>query len=168
MRTVYATIVALSSLFYVRDISIIMIDKKTYWIVFKNAGDNPPWWTLFMKAGFEHCLILTQDEFNWFTLDPTRRNLDFLILYYSPKYNFPHELRTKTKVKIIKITMAPLKKDILVTKFFLINCVTMVKYIMGLHIRASTPWQLYKKLRRLRNDFKGKEKLGIDSIKFLF
>ena len=136
--------------------------------MFKNAGDSPPWWTLFMKSGFEHCLILTQDEFNWFTIDPTRRNLDFLILYYDPIYNFPHELRTKTNVKIIQITMSPPKKEILMTKFFLINCVTIVKYIIGLHMRAYTPWQLYKKLRRLRTDLPGREKLGIESIKFLF
>ena len=168
MRAVYSRYLELSSLFFVRDISNIMIDKKTYWIVFKNAGDNPPLWSFFMKSGFEHCLILTQDEFNWYICDPTRRQLTFEILYYSPIYNFPHQLRTKTKTKIIQITMSPPKKNFIMRKLFLYNCVTIVKYFIGLNLCVFTPWQLYKKLRKLHTDLEGRTKAGIESIEFLF
>ncbi len=132
MRLLYSINLELSSLFFVRHIAKIMLNKKTYWIVFKNAGDSPAWWTLFMKSGFEHCLILTQDEFNWYICDPTCRRLTFEILYYNPTYNFPHALRTQAKTKIIQITMSPLKKNFILRKLFLYNCVTMVKYFIGL------------------------------------
>ena len=136
--------------------------------MFKNAGDYPPWWSFILKTGYEHCLILTQDEFNWYICDPTRRQLTFEILYYSSTYNFPHTLRTKTKTKIIQITMNPSKKNFIIRKLFLYNCVTMVKYFIGLNVHAFTPWQLYKKLHRIRNNLWECERLGIDSIKFLF
>lgn len=145
-----------------------MTDSQTYWIIFKNAGENPPFWVHFLKSGFEHCLILTQDKFNWYVVDPTRRTLRVQILYYDPIYNFPHHLRTKTKTTIIKIIMSPPKKNYIKCKLNLLNCVTIVKYMLGLHVKALTPWQLYKCLRRLRNDNDAKAKLGIDTISFLF
>lgn len=145
-----------------------MKEKKTYWVCFKGAGENPPWWTFFMKSGFEHCLILIQENEGWLIVDPTRRKLTTLLVDCNPIYNLPHELRTKTELKIVKLTMTGTNNNFIPTSFTLLSCVTIVKYMLGLQIKCRTPWQLYKKLKELRNDIKGCIELGIESITFLF
>lgn len=144
-----------------------MTEKKTYWLCFKGAGENPPWWTLFMKAGFEHCLILTQENESWLIVDPTRRKLTTLLVYCNPMYNLPHNLRTMTGLKVVKVIMTHTSNNFIPTPFTFVSCVTIVKYMLGLKIRCHTPWQLYRRLKYLCTTLDGRSALGIESIDFM-
>lgn len=143
-----------------------MIDctiPKTYWIVFKSTDG---WYAPVFKKNFSHCLILTQDKFNWYICDPTSRRLIVKILSYDPKYNLPNLLRKEADKKVIRITMNN-PSHTWIPNFSCISCVTMIKYILNLNIIAFTPWHLYKRLKRLRTNIKKQSILGINSITLL-
>ncbi len=139
--------------------------SQTYWIVFK---EGQAWWSFILKKGWEHCFILTQENGSWLVLDPTRRKLSAEILYYSQEYNFSHLLRTLPSTNILQITMHHPKAECIVHSINFFTCVTIVKYFLGLRLFCITPWQLWKRLHKLRNNTKRKYELGIESIRFLF
>ncbi len=135
-------------------------EPKTYWIIFKKGMG---WYCSFMKQDFGHCLILTQDKFNWYICDPMRRRFEFKILSCDPKYNLPYFLRTQEGHKLIKIVMN--NKEInWVPSWTCLSCVEIVKYILSLKISAFTPWQLYKRLRNMQSNLFKQYSYGINSI----
>ena len=136
---------------------------QTYWIVFKKGVG---WYCPFMKQNFGHCLILTQDGFNWYICDPTRRKLEFKILSYNPKYNLPNFLHKQEGHKLIKLTMLDTQHTYIPSITFF-SCVTIVKYILNLKMVAFTPYQLYNKLRKLERNLFKQVTYGIKSISVL-
>lgn len=120
--------------------------KVEYWVVFTQGVTH--WITRWLKPNFSHIFVITRDDYNWFVLNPTRLYLQ-VIIPAEPIDKLPLPLFVKPTDTVVKVTFG-LRDD---TQQFgslgMLNCVTWVKYILGLRISGLTPWRLYKRLLSL-------------------
>jgi hypothetical protein len=118
-------------------------------------------WQILLKRNFGHCYILTHDAFNWLKLNPTRLFLHSEILPYSA--NQPaHTITTKPTDHVLRLTMYHKDGVRSFGGIGLRNCVTITKYMLGLPIRALTPYKLFKALLSLTD--KQRNLYGIQSV----
>lgn len=114
-----------------------------YWIVFKHSTH---WTQRFLKAGFGHCYVLTKDKYNWYTIDPRTCRLELQILGYAVNDDVPRIFKSQG-CNVVKVMAYDVRKSRLHFKSLaFINCVGIVKYVLGVKLLAFTPYQLYKKL----------------------
>lgn len=102
------------------------------------------WWQKILKPGFGHVYVIIKDKScgKWVCFDPKPTQMGFKIL---------NEKGINANRKhFSKHVWISVKKDATKGAQFLTgNCVTRVKYIMGIKARhVWTPWQLYKYLKR--------------------
>lgn len=135
---------------------------RTYWLIFKPTYS---WLGFFLHERFGHCLVCTKDNYNWLILDPKNSHLNWEIPAKSVNDDFPKEVTNIYKYPIIKITMDNIFKEPPSWRFGFSTCVTVVCYIMGLKIKALTPYKLYKKLLEI-NDYE-MDKFGIREISLI-
>lgn len=143
-----------------------MIEKdyrfvKEYWVVFTRGTH---WVNKVLKKNFSHCYVVTRDQYNWIVINPTRLYLDVQIKPVPLDVDLAKLIR-KPHDTVLKIEIYERASEVNFKSIGLINCVTHVKYILGLRVRAITPFRLYKKLLGLSQVDKNKH--GIKSIKLV-
>ena len=123
------------------------------WLIFKQGEGY--WLQKFLKRGFGHVLILQNDGYNWIYLDPHRLRLVTGIPPYQVSEDLPRMLVHDgfTVLKLTFFDRSTMKK---IRHSRLNNCVSFVKYALGIKVRTITPYGLFKKLLRLseRQKFK--------------
>jgi hypothetical protein len=137
--------------------------KRTYWLVFRPGGH---WYTPLLKRNFGHVLVLTNNGENWLQLDPVANRLEPSVFDLDANVNLPRLLARQPNYSIIKLVLNELdtKRSIL-RPFFLLTCVEIVKYIIGLRSFCFTPYGLYRRLLRAKR--LQKKPHGIESIEFI-
>lgn len=112
-----------------------------YYVIFTQGIG---WLSHVLQPGFSHMRIITRDDYNWILLNPTLGFLEVVILA-TPIDQFPKELIESgdTVLRIVFAKRDPLKQF---KRFGLLNCLTLVKYMLGINIYSVTPWQFFKKL----------------------
>jgi hypothetical protein len=116
------------------------------WLIFKQGEGY--WMQRFLKKGFGHVLLLTKDQYNWIYLDPHKLRLTCGIPPYTVDDNLPKMLKDEGYT-VIQVTFFDRDTHKKLRHSRLNNCVSFVKYAMGIKLWAFTPYGLYKKLLRL-------------------
>ena len=140
----------------------------------KLAGETVDYWVVFqqgthfiskvLKPGFSHIYVITRDKYNWIKLDPQRLQLAVTIEPCAMSAQLPLVLREEN-THIVHVKMDKLDTNPQFGVFGLINCVTHVRYILGLRFNVITPFRLYKKLLELTP--RDMLKHGIQSIRLI-
>jgi len=131
---------------------------KESWLIFCDyEGD---WKGRFLKKGFNHLFILTKDNFNWYVIDPDVRFLNIKVLPLPPHEDAVSHFRNKHKMLYIKYDEVPQKY--ILNMFRPFTCVEVAKYILGLKVFCFTPYQLFKKLKKMGAETRLKR--GIDTL----
>lgn len=117
--------------------------KQDYYVIFRNSNH---WTGRMLKPGFGHVFLLINDGFNWTIINPTHDLMVFSILPYEPTESVIETMlddtHTTIKLKICGNIDANTSFNILNP----INCVTAVKYFLGIRRIIYTPFSLYKYL----------------------
>ena len=122
---------------------------KNSYVFFCDSASKTNWC---LKPGFRHMFVLTHDDFNWIMIDPDWRYLNVKILPYRKEFNLPMQLYKENKdYKCIHLQHLECTSKHLCVPWKWFSCVGVIKYALGLNAWAFTPWQLYKKLKRLTN-----------------
>lgn len=133
-----------------------------YWLVFTTSTQ---WVRHVLVPNFAHCYVLTRDNYNWLVLHPERLQLRAEIAPFAATDDLialwckPHET-------VLKLSFMPRHTVIRFGWWGFFSCVTLVRYILGLHsIKCVTPYQLYKKLLALSDQ--QRQSLRIASIELI-
>jgi hypothetical protein len=132
------------------------------WLVFKQGEGY--WLQKFLKTGFGHVLMVYKDEYNWIFHDPHKLKLSSGICPYQVHEPVPRMLR-KEGFNVIKITFFDRCTSKKIRHSRLNNCVSFIKYALGMRLYPITPYGLFKKLLRLTD--KEKFKNGIRNVQLL-
>lgn len=137
--------------------------KRTYWLIFK---PGKLWYSKFLKRNYGHVMVITNNGNQWIQLDPVSTRLEPYIYYCPVETNLPKIYANQEGTSVIKIVLNELDdKRTILRPFFIITCVEIVKYIIGLRVFCVTPWGLYRKLLRLTKRLK--KPYGIDTIELV-
>lgn len=136
-------------------------EVQEFWIVFTQGTH---FISHLLKKNFSHVYLITRDKYNWIILNPLRLHLGFEIPAAHVNFDLPRDMRQSFD-NVIKITMYKRDSKKQFAHFGLLNCVTYVKYILGLRMYVLTPFRLYKRLLHLSESEKIKH--GIQSIKLI-
>jgi len=115
-----------------------------YYLVFTKTDH---WTNRFTKRLFNHILVLAKDDYNWIRFDPCAHNFEWQILGIPSDTN-PFPLLYKD-CKVVFVRTGKLSK--LMGTFGFLTCTSIIKYIVGLPISGLTPYQLYKKLAKIKS-----------------
>jgi hypothetical protein len=132
------------------------------WLVFKQGEGY--WLQKFLKKGFGHVLMVSKDEYNWIFHDPHRLRLTHGIAPYKVTEPVPRLLRNEGYT-VLKITFFDRSTKNSIRHSRLNNCVSFIKYALGIRIRAITPYSLYRKLLRLSE--RDKFRNGIRTVQMI-
>lgn len=133
---------------------------QEYWIVFHKTHT---FMRHFLKKDFGHCFVITRDQFNWIMLDARQNKLKFEIPSFRIDSDLPR-LMIRNGNRVIKVQMEENHKKWFM-KLGFYNCVNFVKYTIGLKAFSITPYQLYKKLIKIKKC--NYHHYNIQSISFL-
>lgn len=136
--------------------------NEDYWLVFKQSQGY--WLQKFLRVGFGHVFVVTKDEYNWIVIDPHKLKLVTVIAPFKTSENFPRML-VKDGYKVIKVSTYDRETSKKLRYLQPNFCVPLVKYILGIKVRAWTPYGLYKKLLSLTE--KQKHATGIKSVQLI-
>ena len=100
----------------------------------------------FLNPKFLHVSMIIWQEEDWYTLDPTWDGLEFRRIDWGYGTNDPIIYYLDKGYTIIKIHSRKFKKKSKFYFFNCFNCVTLVKYMLGLKCKAITPYQLNRYL----------------------
>lgn len=135
-----------------------MLAKNEYYLLF-NEGDH--WIRRILKKDFNHITVLTKDSYNWITINPRFRHLNWVILPISSDEDAIKKYYSEFKcIKICTGYSGPK-----LGAFGFINCIKLARYITGLHVNALTPYKLYKKLLKIKHS--GKPIFNLFSIELI-
>ncbi len=134
-------------------------DTQEFWIVFTKGSH---FIRHFLKEDFSHIYVITRDKYNWVILNPLRLHFSIEIAPFTIKENVPRLITTDND-HVLKITMHKRHADKQFRYFGLMNCVSYVKYILGLRMYVLTPFGLYKRMLHLSDQEKIRH--GIQSVK---
>lgn len=136
--------------------------RHDVWLIFKQGEGY--WLQRFLKRGFGHVLLLGKDKYNWLYLDPHQLKLTWGIPPFQVSENLPRLMRNDgyTVLKITFFDRATFQK---IRHSRLNNCVSFIKYALGIKVLAFTPYQLYKKLLSLSE--RQKFKNGIHAVELI-
>ena len=120
--------------------------RHEVFLIFKHGEGY--WLQKFLRKGFGHVLMLTKDQYNWIALDPHRLKLCVVIPPYPATDDVPRMLVKDgyTVLKIVFFERSTMKR---IRHSRLNNCVSFIKYALGIRVRAITPYGLFKRLLRL-------------------
>jgi hypothetical protein len=122
-------------------------EVNTFWLVFR-SGEH--WFCKFLKKDFGHVYVLFHDKYNWVGINPRSYRLECKVLNFKPSDDIGRQMHNKFGYKVIKVTTrVNCNRTINMQMFYSLTCVSMVKYITGIRLFAWTPWQLYKRLRKM-------------------
>ena len=125
-------------------------DIKTVWIGFKSASF---FIKRFMKKDFSHMYVLTRDEHSWIYVDPCNEALGITILPYERNKNVPFYLKKEYGDRLIKVQFKIKDRNRPnLNPFLMINCVNIVKYMMGISVFVFTPYGLYKYFTKMQKN----------------
>jgi hypothetical protein len=121
--------------------------KYEFWVGFR---DTQYFTKKILKKGFGHCYVIGRDQYNWVMIDPRNGALEVSILPYRIEDDVAKMVNEKEGHRFIKIEInREIKKWPNLNPFRMIHCTNIVKYILGIHLWALTPYKLYRKLLRL-------------------
>lgn len=136
---------------------------KIYYLVFT---DGCRWMHRLLKKHYSHVYVLTKDEYNWVMLNPMKCALEVFLPPFPLSESLPI-YGTKTTDTVIEIIFA--ERDLAERQhsfFGLANCVTCVKYMVGLRLFCLTPFSLFQRLLRFPPKSMAKQKiLSIKRVK---
>ena len=135
---------------------------QDFWIIFKQG--NGAWFQRFLRQGFGHCFVLTHDSYNWIVLDPHRLKLVFTIPPYQLTENVPR-MMVYEGFRVVKITTFDRATYKTGGHSPFSNCVSFVKYCLGIKLFCFTPYGLYKSLLRLSS--KNQSRKGIRKVQLI-
>jgi hypothetical protein len=118
---------------------------REYWVVF---SESKHWSGNLLAKNCSHCYVITRDKFNWIKLDGQQRRLGVEILPYRHDEDAPR-IEAKHLNKILHVKMYRGSTKGVHKLLGLTNCVTFVKYVLGVKVWSLTPYQLFKALLRL-------------------
>lgn len=129
-----------------------------YFLVFT---DSSQWISEWLKPHFAHCYILQRDQYNWFVLNPERLHLRVEIAPVEATQDLI-KLWCKPTDTVLKLEFKPRHTTIRFGWFGVFSCVTLVRYLLGLKLKALTPYGLYRKLLTLSDE--EKSSLRLDNV----
>lgn len=139
-----------------------MDNTKEYWVIFKPGTSWTSWFT---NRTIGHVSVITKDDYNWLEVSGLSRNLDIKILDCDSKFDVISVYK-KAGYKIIYVERDGEFKNNFLLVPRLLTCIDIVKYYLGIKLISFTPYQFYKRLRRLAYSKKRMPK-GIKSIKII-
>ena len=113
-----------------------------YYLVF---GNGKHWLCKFLKKDFQHVFVIWRNIYGWHYLNPRNNCLETNPLPYLMKQDVP-TIYAKQGYTVVRLSMPQFKKHIGRHGFKFTNCVWIIKYFLGLSVRAYTPYGLYKAL----------------------
>ncbi len=100
-----------------------------------------------LKAGYQHCSILTQDQGQWHMMDPLSNGTHITMLGEARPDEIVRTFKADGYDAVTVQRLAPVCKGMPLAPF---TCVEAVKRVLGIHDRwVLTPWQLRRHLMRL-------------------
>jgi len=123
-----------------------------YWVIFRSSS---LWHQAYCKPGFGHCFLITKDDFNWTLIDPGTDRLNVKILDCPASFDLPSGiiLESEKEGQPIKVVEVDINEDRGYKLYFhsifslpFLNCVNMVKYVLGSPLKGLTPYKLWKGL----------------------
>lgn len=119
--------------------------RKThkYWLVFCSSDK---WFKHFLKRGFSHVLIVSNDSKEWFVIDPRSYSLYVEIFNFKIVDNVPKFLSRMKGRTVVEIEISQLNRRMANFPLRLFTCVSLAKYILGVNCRGITPYGVYKNL----------------------
>lgn len=123
---------------------------KEFWIGFRDASYFV---RHFLKKGFQHVYVLTQDGGKWVELNPRNHALECFVLPYELEVDVPGLIHLEHGHPFIRVLVEHrMRKNPNLNIFKTIHCANIVKYILGVGLMAYTPYQLYKRLAEMPVD----------------
>lgn len=119
----------------------------------------------FLKKRFGHVFLITHDNYNWIKLNPAYDKFDWEILPLTREESPVEKFYAKQPCIYIKMKK---KAQWFWFHFKIIQCVSMVKYVLGIKLWGITPWQFYKSLVDLSKHSEKWPAYGIENLKILY
>lgn len=122
---------------------------KEMWLLFRD-GNHPL--KYFLRKKFGHVYILMRDNFGfWLLIDPMDAYMKHVVLNNNKEDNVP-QLLNKNGIRVLRVVVRRKEERIQGIRIFaLVNCVTIVKYMLGVKFWVFTPYQLYKRLVKMQS-----------------
>jgi len=137
---------------------------RTSYLVFRSGNHCL---SKYLKEGFGHVGVLQSDNFNWIYIDPQNMYLNCTILDFCKTDNVPKVMKNLgyTVLKVETKDLTKYKKER--AKFFKLglHCVTVVKYITGIRGIVWTPYQLFRKLMKMKK--KGRYNSDVINVTYI-
>jgi hypothetical protein len=138
-------------------------DVKEFWIGFRSGKYSI---CRCFKTGFQHTYVLTKSGDNWVELNPRNHALEVFVLPFPIGSNVPELLVRDHGHRFLYVKVKQKRRSNPSYNIFrTIQCVNVVKYMLGIKLFCFTPYQLYKRLLRLE-DFERRRK-GILELKII-
>lgn len=123
---------------------------RDYWLVF---GASKHWACKFLKRGYEHVFIVMRDRYGWTCINPCSNTLKVDTLPFLLNFDVP-TLYVKQGYRVARISVGEYRKRAGRHGLKFITCVWIVKYYLGLCVKAYTPWGLYKALAKASQNYR--------------
>lgn len=119
----------------------------TWYIVFTDNDVQDHWLHSFLRRGFRHCYCLRQIGEYVYYANPTTSNIDSKIITGMPIEDYIFQEHGDNIVLKFKYPFDFNNRMFSIWNM-LPTCVNVVKLFLGLKLKAQTPYQLYRQLRR--------------------
>ena len=118
----------------------------------------------FLKPGYQHCMIATQDGGEWQLMDPLSNGLVVIALGPAHIEDILCSFRERGFDAVAAQRRAPIAREMPIAPF---TCVEAVKRALGLHARwIITPWQLRRALAPMNKIVKREKNIDTPVIIF--
>lgn len=132
---------------------------KTCWLVFCAATH---WVRGFLHKDIGHVFMVIRDDYNWILVNHQMTDYEGGILPYERKENVPSKL-VKMGYRVLEVKYK--RCSSIMRLPVILQCVTLVKFYLGIRLWAFTPYRLYKRLMKMGKN--GRYKSNILSVKYI-
>lgn len=140
--------------------------EEIYLVFSKN--DKNSLWGKICGNKFSHVYAIFKDQYNWINVDPHFNRLGVYIMNYDIDEHVPLIIGNDANVEVLEIKVKDSNDINYIPRLCILNCVSIIKYILGLKLFSITPNQLYNKLIYLSQQNEDiLNKYNINSIKLL-
>lgn len=129
--------------------SSLSCTHKDYWLVF-DKGQH--WICKFLKKGFGHVFILVRDQYGWLAINPCSYGLEVTHLPFLKEQDAPRYFE-KQGDKVMRVSVPAKKRSKVFHGVRFFTCVWLIKYYLGITLKAYTPYGLYKALFKASNNY---------------
>lgn len=122
--------------------------QRTYYVAFQKSSHQRPW-HIFTRGGYEHIFLLYPQDSGTIKINPLSMQLLSEYIPCPPEQLMPQITESPKIMDVVKIVL-PLSSNLSYNIRGLINCVTIVKFVLGItKWFILTPRQLHRHLLKI-------------------